>query len=171
MDGCNDVSPQLLSSRLNYPSSFSLCPQQRCFSPWINFLARLWSFSKRSTSFLCGGSQTWTWYSIWDFTRAEQRAMNASLTLLTTTLLMKPSILLACWAASTHCSSLIVIVFSLHLFSQVEDSWYKRRIAQMDITPDNTYLFRQKGNLKFCLFFPRVAVYFYFELPLEKARK
>lgn len=43
----------LLFSKLNKPNSFWLHSQERCSSPWIVFLALLWTLSKISTSFLC----------------------------------------------------------------------------------------------------------------------
>ena len=53
-------------------------------------------------SFLCWGLQSWTQYSRWGLTRAEQRGRITSLDLLAT-LLMQPRTRLALRAASAHC--------------------------------------------------------------------
>ncbi|KAK4812332.1 hypothetical protein QYF61_017109 [Mycteria americana] len=49
------------------------------------------------------GLQSWTQYSRWGLTRAEQRGRITSLDLLATLLFMQPRIWLAFWAASAHC--------------------------------------------------------------------
>jgi len=63
----------------------------------------LWTHSSSSASVLCWGPQAWMQDSRWGLTRAEQKGTIPSLTLLATPLLMEPRILLAFWAANTHC--------------------------------------------------------------------
>jgi len=102
-------SQSLHFSRLNNPNSRSLSSQERCSIPLITSVALLWTRSNRSVSFFYWVPQSWTPYSRWGLTRAEQRNRIPSLDLLATLLLMQPRI----WLAFAH------IQFFIHQYHQV----------------------------------------------------
>jgi len=75
---------------------------ETCSSPWIFFVALLWTLSKSSTAFLCLEAQIWMQHSSWGFMRAKLRWTITSLAWLATPLLMEPRVPLAFWSASPH---------------------------------------------------------------------
>jgi len=94
----------LLFSKLNKPNYLHLSSQERCCSSLSILMDLLWICSNSSASLLCWRSQAWMQTCKWDLTRAEQREMITSLSLLATPLLVQPRILLAFWVhtAGSH---------------------------------------------------------------------
>lgn len=58
-----EIALSFLSSRLDIPSSFSLCPYERCSNPWVIFPALCWTVSNMSLSPLYWKAQHWTLHS------------------------------------------------------------------------------------------------------------
>lgn len=91
LEGCCNVSPEPGSQ----PQPSACLHRRGASSPFIIFVALLWTYSNRSMSFLCWGPQNWVQHSRWGLTRAEQRDSIPSFPLLAVLLLMQPRMQLA----------------------------------------------------------------------------
>lgn len=85
-----NVTPNLLFTRLNHPSSLSLFSQGSGSSPLMIFVAIYWTLSSMSVSLFYQGVQNWTQNSMCDLTRAEERAKITYFNLLAMLLQMQP---------------------------------------------------------------------------------
>jgi len=61
----DEISPNLLFSKLSSPSSLNLSSQGKCYRSLINFLVLCWILSSISRSLLFWGVQNWKQHSIY----------------------------------------------------------------------------------------------------------